>query len=223
MADANNIVKLPTPPNASNKSLVPVKPNISALARQHGVSRQTIRRRLANGWQPPASSPVEIIEPTQSMATYGHPHDRPVQRYRSYSRAMGRIATGLVIGVGLHRPHQLSVGAGIPATASRRSAWQRTLRLPAHQSRIPRSRCHRGAGRRGLTTTCTVPVNARYNVSEEGIAMKSILTCAAMALPITTAGAAPVSTVVAITGKDIHAVACSWCTHLHRRLRLERY
>jgi transposase-like protein len=53
MADGYNIVKLPVPP-LTGKSLVPAKPNISALARQHGVSRQTIRRRLANGWQPPS-------------------------------------------------------------------------------------------------------------------------------------------------------------------------
>ena len=30
----------------------PVAPNISALAREHGVSRKTIRRRLAAGWRP---------------------------------------------------------------------------------------------------------------------------------------------------------------------------
>src|SRR5262245_10358179 len=35
-------------------------PNISALARQHGVSRTTIRRRLARGWTPPR---VEILLP----------------------------------------------------------------------------------------------------------------------------------------------------------------
>lgn len=28
--------------------------NISALAREHGVSRKTIARRLAKGWRPPA-------------------------------------------------------------------------------------------------------------------------------------------------------------------------
>src|SRR5262245_28748898 len=34
--------------------------NISALARQHGVSRTTIRRRIARGWTPPR---VEILPP----------------------------------------------------------------------------------------------------------------------------------------------------------------
>jgi hypothetical protein len=36
-------------------------PNISALAREHGVSRKTIRRRLAAGWRPGASSPAPTL------------------------------------------------------------------------------------------------------------------------------------------------------------------
>ncbi len=110
-----NVVKLPTAaPNTDGKSLISSKPNISALARQHGVSRQTMRRRLANGWQPPAAPPIEIIEPTQCMATCGHPHGRPVQRRGSYWRAMGRIATGLVIA---------GCGVAIAVTSIRANAW----------------------------------------------------------------------------------------------------
>jgi hypothetical protein len=55
-------------------------PNISDLARRHGLSRQTVRRRLANGWQPPvpvepAATPLatlvtdEIVEQDQPLAT----------------------------------------------------------------------------------------------------------------------------------------------------------
>jgi hypothetical protein len=44
-------------------------PNISALAKQHGVSRQTIRRRLKNGWDPS----IKIVERDQAVATNGHP------------------------------------------------------------------------------------------------------------------------------------------------------
>jgi hypothetical protein len=107
-----NVVKLPTA--ASGKPLVPVKVNISALARQYNVSRQTMRRRLAKGWQPPKAQSVEIIEPTQRVATCGHPHSRPGQRYGSHWRATGRVATGLVIA---------GCGVAIAATSIRANAW----------------------------------------------------------------------------------------------------
>ena len=68
-----NIVKLR--PATSENAVVPVRPqfNISALARQHGLSRQTIRRRLATGWQPPRAPQVEIIESNQGVATLAIP------------------------------------------------------------------------------------------------------------------------------------------------------
>ena len=71
-----NIVKLR--PATSENVVVPVRPqiNISALARQHGLSRQTIRRRLATGWQPPRAPQVEIIESNQGVATLATPHGR---------------------------------------------------------------------------------------------------------------------------------------------------
>jgi hypothetical protein len=37
--------------------------NVSALAREHGVSRSTIRRRLANGWTPAATQGIEVLPP----------------------------------------------------------------------------------------------------------------------------------------------------------------
>ena len=93
-----NVITLHTPAsNTSGKSLIPAKPNISAIARQHGVSRQTIRRKLANGWQPPTAPSVEIIEPAQSVATMATPYGHPGQAHGSYWRATGRIAIGLVI------------------------------------------------------------------------------------------------------------------------------
>jgi hypothetical protein len=54
---------------------VPV-PNITALAKQHGVSRQTIRRRLQNGWDPV----IKIIERDQGLATHGQSHGHPPGR-----------------------------------------------------------------------------------------------------------------------------------------------
>jgi hypothetical protein len=56
------------------------QPSISELARRHGMSRQTIRRKLATGWQPPVpveamATPmaipvdVEIVEQDQPVAT----------------------------------------------------------------------------------------------------------------------------------------------------------
>ena len=49
--------------------LVPVQPNICALARAEGVSRSTIRHRLKNGWQPPTTIEGEIITLDQSVTT----------------------------------------------------------------------------------------------------------------------------------------------------------
>lgn len=49
-------------------------PNISELARVHGISRATVRRRLASGWIPPAvieGVANEIVEQNQEVAT-GH-------------------------------------------------------------------------------------------------------------------------------------------------------
>jgi hypothetical protein len=110
-----NVVKLPTAAsNAGGKSFIPAKVNISALARQHGVSRQTVRRRLANGWQPPTAPWVEIIEPTQSVASMATPHGHPSQGYGSYWRAAGRVATGLVVA---------GCGIAIAVTSIRANAW----------------------------------------------------------------------------------------------------
>jgi hypothetical protein len=110
MGDGYNIVKLPTPPH-TGKSLVPAKPNISALAKQYGVSRATIRNRLAKGWQPPPAIDGEIIPPHQGVATPATPHGNPVH---SYWRAAGRIATGLVIA---------GCGIAIAVTSIRANAW----------------------------------------------------------------------------------------------------
>jgi hypothetical protein len=43
--------------------------NVSALAREHGVSRKTIRRRLAKGWRPPA--PTEPMGPGAAETAAG--------------------------------------------------------------------------------------------------------------------------------------------------------
>jgi hypothetical protein len=83
MADADNIpqnvIKLRPATGAGGGALVQAKPkiNISQLARQTGLSRQTIRRKLSNGWQPPTAPSVEINEPHQRVATSGHPDGRP--------------------------------------------------------------------------------------------------------------------------------------------------
>jgi hypothetical protein len=39
---------------------IPTSFNVSALARQHGVSRRTIARRLQKGWAPSVSTPTEV-------------------------------------------------------------------------------------------------------------------------------------------------------------------
>jgi hypothetical protein len=91
-----NIVKLPIA--AGGKSLTPVKVNISALARQHGVSRQTMRRRLANGWQPSDRPQIEILPPNQNVATDGHPLATAGQRQGSYVAATVIALAALALG-----------------------------------------------------------------------------------------------------------------------------
>ncbi len=106
----DNIVKLPTPPN-TGKSLVPAKPNITQLAKQYGVSRATIRNRLAKGWQPAPAIDGEIIPPHQGVATPATPHGNPVQ---SYWRAVGRSGVGLAI---------IATGAWIAVTSMAANGW----------------------------------------------------------------------------------------------------
>ena len=58
-----------------HQSLPAVRPdaavNISRLARELGVSRMTIRRRLANGWMPPVSPDFAPIEFEDITAVLG--------------------------------------------------------------------------------------------------------------------------------------------------------
>ena len=88
--------------------------NISALAREHGVSRTTIRRRLREGWTPAdlmAIDSDEIPECVQGLSTPVHPRVHPGG---SWWTAIGRGTVGLVL-----------VGAGITLalTSMRANAW----------------------------------------------------------------------------------------------------
>jgi hypothetical protein len=111
-----NVVKLRPATSAGGGALVQAKPkiNISQLARQTGLSRQTVRRKLANGWQPATAPSVEIIEPTQSVAIMATPHGHLGQGLGSYWRVAGRVATGLVIA---------GCGIAIAVTSIRANAW----------------------------------------------------------------------------------------------------
>ncbi len=124
---SKNIVQLRPSLNTTVAQAEP-KPNISALARQYGVSRATIRNRLAKGWQPPPAIDGEIIPPHQGVATPATPHGNPVQRHGSYWRAAGRVATGLVIG---------GCGVAIAVTSIRANAWfGRSLTTDANAGEI---------------------------------------------------------------------------------------
>jgi hypothetical protein len=117
------------------------QPNISALARVHGISRATVRRRLANGWQPPVMIEGEIVQRDQEVATHGqgvsvqvdsapdHPMAVPVTvtipvatptvrpwvaGHGRRWQAAGRGAVGLAI---------VSTGAFIAYTSMRANAW----------------------------------------------------------------------------------------------------
>jgi hypothetical protein len=98
--------------------LVQTRSSISALAREHGVSRSTIRRRLANGWQPPVTIEGEIIEANQQVttpATRGrHPHGLYADAARRGWRAVGRGTVGLAVAC---------CGVAIAVTSIRANAW----------------------------------------------------------------------------------------------------
>jgi hypothetical protein len=74
-----------------------------------------MRRRLAAGWQPGDATLVEILPPSQQVATDGHPVATPGHHHaRSLWRATGRIATGLVVA---------GCGIAIAVTSIRANAW----------------------------------------------------------------------------------------------------
>jgi len=64
-------VKPKSAPPIRREGAIPITTplNISALAREHGVSRKTIQRRLANGWRPDAPTPA----PTPRIRAQAHP------------------------------------------------------------------------------------------------------------------------------------------------------
>src|SRR5258708_17681536 len=107
---SKNIVQLRPSLNTTVAQAEP-KPNISALARQYGVSRATIRNRLAKGWQPAPAIDGEIIPPHQGVATPATPHGNPVQ---SFWRALGRSGVGLAI---------IATGAWIAVTSMAANGW----------------------------------------------------------------------------------------------------
>src|SRR5206468_792634 len=69
----------------------------SALAREHGVSRSTVRRRLEKGWNP--ARPSSSVK-TPSLA---QPPDRLVARERPGSASMwpGVAAVLVIIAIGI--------------------------------------------------------------------------------------------------------------------------
>src|SRR5262245_36563020 len=73
--------------------------NISALAREHGVDRRTIKRWQQKGWAPPAPATIKIVEQSQSVPTDAHP---PGRRGRHWIMGLASGVLGLVLaGVGL--------------------------------------------------------------------------------------------------------------------------
>jgi hypothetical protein len=116
--------------------LAQARPSISALAREHGVSRTTIRRRLANGWTPPVTIEGEIVEQDQQMSTPSTPMDtalavptvpatplvaNAVHPWPPYTavpgrrwQAVGRGTVGLAVA---------GCGVAIAATSIRANAW----------------------------------------------------------------------------------------------------
>jgi hypothetical protein len=78
--------------------------NVSALAREHGVSRTTIRRRLASGWTP---THLEVLPPETATATPAHPPSTPGRPWTSIilvatALGIGGLAIAINIQQGLH-------------------------------------------------------------------------------------------------------------------------
>lgn len=100
---------------AANTSIVKVLPapalNISALARQSGLSRATVRRRLADNWSPADLVAIEIPQCDQAVATLGHAR-RPSPGL-TWNMA-GRGAVGLTL---------VSCGVTLAVTSMRANAW----------------------------------------------------------------------------------------------------
>lgn len=100
---------------ATNKSIVTTLPapaqSISDLARQSGLSRQTVRRRLAAGWSPADLLPVAIPQCGQVVATHGHaPRPSP--------RLTWNMAGRGVVGITL-----VGCGVTLAVTSMRANAW----------------------------------------------------------------------------------------------------
>src|SRR5262245_5299480 len=82
---------------------LPAPVNISALARQSGLSRTTVRQRLKNGWKPEDLVPVEPIEIRPNFHDVTTPSTpRRSGGGRSWLLALTCLALGLALaGVGL--------------------------------------------------------------------------------------------------------------------------
>jgi hypothetical protein len=102
----NNVLKFSGRPAGHER------PNVSALARQHGCSRATIRRRLATGWQPGVLAPQKIVESNQLVATPGQSAAPTGQSSLLYGTGRGLVGLTLIVAGGI-----------IAATSMAANAW----------------------------------------------------------------------------------------------------
>lgn len=100
---------------AANTSIVTTLPapplTISALARESGLSRATVRRRLADGWSAADLLPVAISQCDQGVATRGHAPRPP-------SGLTWNMAGRGVVGITL-----VGCGVTLAVTSMRANAW----------------------------------------------------------------------------------------------------
>src|SRR5262245_50426671 len=77
------------------------RPNISELARQHKLSRATVRRKLANGWDPDGDVPRPVQPLATSLASSATPMARDGQGWTApvilVAIALALGALGLLI------------------------------------------------------------------------------------------------------------------------------
>jgi hypothetical protein len=82
---------------------IPTPLNVSALARQHGVSRRTIARRLQKGWAPSVSTPTAIeprnLDPIDVAYRCPSPGRKPGRKMGGVLIILALAIAGLAIGI----------------------------------------------------------------------------------------------------------------------------
>jgi len=125
-----------------SKTALTTPVNVSALARQYGVSRTTIRRWRAKGWTPPTTATIEIVEPSQLASIPSTLHGRSLS-------ALLIVVAAAIAGLALVINAQFGHGLGTTPLAAVTFAAMAVVgdllavMLPTAAGRLWHA-CHRG-------------------------------------------------------------------------------